>query len=157
MPEPQVKKFGHLTGAHLEPGEQLLDIAVVQPLRGASGVGFGVARAVGSAIAQVGAVKGGKGTIADSFPHDLPLGTNMLTVTDKRVLFLYADATRKTARPLWGVPRSAVLGVERRPRLQVMAKFRLHFEDGSSVSILTMRRRSIDSLTSILGSARRQS
>jgi hypothetical protein len=38
-----------------------------------------------------------------------------------------------------------------------MAKFRLHFEDGSSVSILTMRRRSIDSLTSVLGSARRQS
>ncbi|SRR5712692_5978497 len=100
MPEPQLKKFGHLTSAHLEPGEQLLDLAVVQPLRGASGVGFGVARAVGSVIAQVGAVKGGKGTIADSFPHDLPLGTNMLTVTDRRVLFLYADATRKTARPL---------------------------------------------------------
>jgi hypothetical protein len=155
MPDPQPKKFGHLTTAHLEPGEQLLDIAVVQPIRGASGVGFGVARAVGSAIAQVGAVKGEKGTIADSFPHDLPLGTNMLTVTDRRVLFLYTD-TRKTARSLWGVPRSAVLGVERRPRLQVMAKFRLHFQDGSSVSILTMRRRSIDSLAAVLGSARRQ-
>lgn len=151
MPEPQLKKFGHLTTAHLEPGEQLLDIAVVQPLRGASG-GVGVTGVIGSAIASVGAVKGGKGTIADSFPHDLPLGTNMLTVTDRRVLFLYTDATRKTARPLWGVPRSAVLGVERRPRLQVMAKFRLHFEDGSSVSILTMRRRSIDSLSSVLGS-----
>jgi hypothetical protein len=155
MPEPQLKKFGHLTTAHLEAGEQLLDIAVVQPLRGASG-GAGVTGVIGSAIASVGAVKGGKGTIADSFPHDLPIGLNMLTVTDKRVLFLYADAARKTARPLWGVPRSAVLGVERRPRLQVMAKFRLHFEDGSSVSILTMRRRSIDSLTGVLGSARRQ-
>ena len=155
MPEPQLKKFGHLASPHLEPGEQLLDIAVVQPLRGASGVGFGMARAVGSAIAQVGAVKGAKGTIADTFPHDLPLGTNMLTITDRRVLFLYTD-TRKTARPLWGAPRSAVVGVELRPRLQVMAKFRLHFEDGSSVSILTMRRRSIDSLTSVLGSARRQ-
>jgi hypothetical protein len=155
MPEPQLKKFGHLASAHLEPGEQLLDIAVVQPLRGAAG-GVGVTGLIGSAIASIGAAKGGKGSIADSFPHDLPLGTNMLTVTDRRVLFLYADATRKTARPLWGVPRSAVLGVEGRPRLQVMAKFRLHFEDGSSVSILTMRRRSIDSLTSVLGSARRQ-
>jgi len=37
-----------------------------------------------------------------------------------------------------------------------MAKFRLHFEDGSSVSILTMRRRSIDSLANVLGSARQQ-
>lgn len=155
MPEPQLKKFGHLTTAHLEPGEQLLDIAVVQPLRGASG-GVGVTGVIGSAIASIGAVKGAKGTIADSFPHDLPIGLNMLTVTDRRVLFLYADAARKTARPLWGVPRSAVLGVQRRPRLQVMAKFRLHFEDGSSVSILTMRRRSIDSLTGVLGSARRQ-
>ncbi len=154
MPEPQLKKFGHLAIAHLEPGEQLLDIAVVQPLRGAGGVG--VTGLVGSAIASLGAVKGGKGTIADGFPHDLPVGTNMLTVTDRRVLLLYAGPARKAAQLFWQLPRSAVLQVERRPRLQVMAKFRLHFEDGSSVSILTMRRRSIDSLAGALGSARRQ-
>jgi hypothetical protein len=35
-----------------------------------------------------------------------------------------------------------------------MAKFRLHFEDGSSVSVLTMRRRSIDSLAAVLGGPR---
>jgi hypothetical protein len=155
MPEPQLKKFGHLASAHLEPGEQLLDIAVVQPLRGAGGVG--VTGLIGSAIASIGAVKGGKGTIADGFPHDLPVGTNMLTVTDRRVLLLYAGPARKAAQLFWQSPRSAVLQVERRPRLQVMAKFRLHFEDGSSVSILTMRRRSIDSLAGVLGSARRQS
>ncbi len=154
MPEPQLKKFGHLASAHLEPGEELLDIAVVQPLRGAGGVG--VTGLVGSAIASIGAVKGGKGTIADSFPHDLPVGTNMLTVTDRRVLLLYAGPARKSAELFWQSPRSAVLQVERRPRLQVMAKFRLHFEDGSSVSMLTMRRQSIDSLTSVLGSAQRQ-
>ena len=127
---------------------------MIQPLRGAGGVG--VTGLIGSAIASIGAVKGGKGTIADSFPHDLPVGTNMLTLTDKRVLVLHAGPARKSAQLFWQAPRSAVLDVERRPRLQVMAKFRLHFEDGSSVSILTMRRRSIDSLTSILGSARRQ-
>jgi hypothetical protein len=154
MPEPQLKKFGHLTSAHLEPGEQVLDIAVVQPLRGAGGVG--VTGLVGSAIASIGAVKGGKGTIADGFPHDLPVGTNLLTVTDRRVLLLYAGPARKSAQLFWQAPRSAVLDVERRPRLQVMAKFRLHFEDGSSVSILTMRRRSVDSLANVLGSARRQ-
>jgi hypothetical protein len=152
MPEPQLKKFGHLATAHLEPGEQLLDIAVVQPLRGAGGVG--VTGMIGSAIASIGSVKGGQGTIADGFPHDLPIGTNMLTVTDKRVLFLYADPARKSARLFWQAPRSAVLQVERRPRLQVMAKFRMHFEDGSSVSMLTMRRRSIDSLAGVLGAPR---
>jgi hypothetical protein len=154
MPEPQLKKFGHLVTPLLEPGEQLPDIAVVQPLRGAGGVG--VTGVIGSAIASVGAVKGGKGSIADSFPHDLPLGTSMLTVTDRRVLFLYADPARKSAQLLWQAPRSAVLDVERRLRLQVMAKFRLHFEDGSSVSVLTMRRRSIDSLASVLGSRRQK-
>ena len=152
MPEPQLKKFGHLAIPLLEPGELLLDIAVVQPLRGAGGVG--VTGVVGSAIASVGAVKGGKGSIADSFPHDLPLGTNMLTVTDRRVLFLYSDPARKSAQLLWQAPRSAVLDLERRPRLQVMAKFRLHFQDGSSVSVLTMRRRSIDSVARALGRGR---
>jgi hypothetical protein len=78
----------------------------------------------------------------------------MLTVTDRRVLFLYADPARKSARLFWQAPRSAVLQVERRPRLQVMAKFRMHFEDGSSVSMLTMRRRSIDSLAGVLGAPR---
>jgi hypothetical protein len=154
MPESQLKKFGHLTSAHLEPGEQLLDIAVVQPLRGAGGVG--VTGLVGSAIASIGAVKGGKGTIADGFPQDLPVGTNLLTVTDRRVLLLYAGPAGKSAQLFWQAPRSAVLDVERRPRLQVMAKFRLHFEDGSSVSILTMRRRSVDSVANVLGTARRQ-
>ena len=152
MPEPQLKNFGHLATPHLEPGERLLDIAVVQPLRGAGGVG--VTGLVGSAIASIGAVKGGKGTIADGFPHDLPVGTNMLTVTDKRVQLLYAGPARKSAQLIWQSPRSAVLQVERRPRLQVMAKFRLHFEDGSSVSVLTMRRQSIDSLASVLGGPR---
>ncbi len=152
MPEPQLKKFGGLASPHLEPGEQLLDIAVVQPLRGAGGVG--VTGLVGSAIASIGAVKGGKGTIADGFPHDLPVGTTLLTVTEKRVLLLYAGPARKSAQLIWQSPRSAVLQVERRPRLQVMAKFRLHFEDGSSVSVLTMRRRSIDSLAGVLDSPR---
>jgi hypothetical protein len=152
MPEPQLKKFGHLVTPHLGSGEQLLDIAVVQPLRGA--VGVGVTGLIGSAIASIGAVKGGKGSTADSFPHDLPIGTNMLTVTDRRVLLLYTDAARKSAQLFWQAPRSAVLDVERRPRLQVMAKFRLHFEDGSSVSVLTMRRRSIDSLARALGRGR---
>ena len=155
MPEPQLKKFGHLTAAYLVPGETLLDIANVQPLRGIGGGSSGLTQVVGSAIAEIGAVKGGKGTIADGFPHDLPIGYKLICVTDKRVLFLYT-ATLKTAQLLWEAPRSSVIEVERRPRLQLMAKFRLHFQDGSAVSILTMRRGTIDSLAGVLG-GRRQS
>src|SRR5229473_8050435 len=90
MPEPQLKKFGHLATPHLEPGERLLDIAVIQPLRGAGGVG--VSGLIGSAIASIGAVKGGKGTIAD-----------------RRVLVLYSGPARKSAQLFWQAPRSAVL------------------------------------------------
>jgi hypothetical protein len=99
MPEPQLKKFGHLAAPYLEPGERLLDIAMVQPLRGAGGVG--VTGLIGSAIASIGAVKGGKGTIADGFPHDLPVGTNMLTLTDRRVLLPYTGPARKSAQLFW--------------------------------------------------------
>lgn len=150
MPEPQLKKFGELVTAHLEPDERLLDIGVVQPLRGAGAVGLGAPRVLGEAIAQMGAVKGGRGSIGDGFPHDLPIGTDLLCVTDRRVLFLYLGPARKGAQILWQAPRSTVVKIERRPRLQVMAKFRLHFEDGSSASVLTMRRRTIESLAAAL-------
>jgi len=67
MPEPQLKKFGHLANPHLEPGEQVIDIAVVQSLRGAGG-GVGVTGMIGSAIASIGAVKGGHGSGAQVGP-----------------------------------------------------------------------------------------
>ena len=119
---------------------------------------------MGGAIAGIGAVKGGPGSVADGFPSSPPgVWISLLCVTDKRVFFVltapgYSEARADkglSTRPrmLWQVPRSSVAGVERRPRLQVMAKFRIHFTDGSSASVLTMRRGTIESLSSVLGSA----
>jgi hypothetical protein len=150
--ELQVTKFGRLAAPHLEPAEQVLDMASVVPTRGAQGLGSGLTKAAGEALAQVGAVRGGQGSIADAFPHNLPQASfRLLCVTDRRVLFLLSTDVRRTARLVWQVPRSAVTGVERRPRLQLMAKFRLHFADGSSTSVMTMRRRTIESLAAVLG------
>jgi hypothetical protein len=39
------------------------------------------------------------------------------------------------------------------PRLQLLAKFRLHFADGSTVAVMTARRRNIEALSSVLGSS----
>jgi hypothetical protein len=117
---------------------------------------FGVVGAVGQAITQAGAVKGEGRNIADSFPHHLRPGTTrLLCATDRRLLFLLVSGgTHRTADLIWQVPRSTVIAVERRPRLQLMAKFRLRFADGSAVSVLTMRRHTVDSLAGALGGSR---
>jgi hypothetical protein len=162
MPANEVEKFGHLVAPHLRPSEQVLDIvASVVPVRGARGVGSpGLAGSVGTAagnkLAQIGAVKGGKGSLADSFPHHLPPGsTRLLCVTSQRLLFLLSSPARKSAELVWEVPREAVQGVERRPRMQLLARFRLHFADGSAVSIMTLSRRNIESLAGELGRCRK--
>jgi hypothetical protein len=156
MPESLVHKYGPLAAPFLEPGERILDVASIVPARGARGVGLGASRAAGEAIAQAGAVKGGQGSIADSFPHGLPQAwTRLLCATDRRLLFLLVSpGTHREAQVIWQVPRSAVVGVERRPRLQLMARFRLHFTDGSSAAVMTFRRRTIDSLAGALGAGR---
>jgi hypothetical protein len=162
MPADQVAKLASLVTPYLRPSEQVLDIVMpVVPVRGgrgarlpAAGVGphlaTGLGSAAGNRLARIGAVKGGKGSIADTFPYHLPPG-KALCVTDQRLLFLLSSPARKSAQVVWEVPRELVRGVERRPRLQLLARFRLHFTDGSSVAVMTPRRRSIDSLAASLG------
>lgn len=153
LPQEHVRKFGHLAAAHLAPAEQLLDVVPVVPLRGAHVVGAqGLVKEAGSALAQLGAVKGGQGSIAEAFPHPLPqAATRLLCVTDQRLLLLVSTPARKSAELAWQLPRSLLTRIERRLRLQLLAKFRLHFADGSSVSILTTRRRNVESLARALG------
>ena len=161
MSEQHVRKFRDLVARFLEPGEEILDIAPIQPTRGASVSGYGMTRVVGEAIAGIGAVKGGPGSIAASFPDAPGIAAKLLCATDRRALFVLAPSTHSAEREakglspaprlLWAVPRSYVAGVERRPRLQMMAKLRLHFVDGSSVSVMTMRRGTIESLAGVLG------
>ena len=146
----------------LGPGEQMLDAGVIYPTRGLEVVGMEpLTKAAAEAIARVGAVKGMPGGFAESFPENKPGYINTMVLTDKRVLIVRTQPGHSEARVakgltmkptvIWEVPRSHVSGIERRPRLQLLAKFRLHFIDGSSVSAMTVRRHTIDAFAQVLG------
>jgi hypothetical protein len=164
----QVEKLANLVRPHLHPSEQVLEIVTpVVPVRGggrpllpAAAAGHNLAAGLGgiagNRLAQIGAVTGAKGSIADTFPHHLP-PVKALCATDKRLLFLLYSPARKTAQVVWEIPRELVQGVQRRPRLQLLARFRLHFTDGSSVAVMTPRRRNIESLAASLGRCGRSS
>jgi hypothetical protein len=163
MTQEQTDKYRNQAEPLLEAGEQLLDIAVIVPTKGARSVGLGATRAVGEGIAGIGAVKGGPGSIANDFPPTQTGWYHLLCVTDRRVFLVLTPPGHSEARVAkglsppprlaWQAPRASVVGVEGRPRLQMMAKFRLHFVDGSSVSVLTMRKRTVESLAGVLGAA----
>ena len=94
---------------------------------------------------QVGAQGGKAGSIASQLPGTS--GALLLRVTDQRVgLVKPLDGT-----PVWEVPRTWVARIERRPRLQLMARFRVHYADGSWLAFLTMRRRNIERFRALLG------
>ncbi|MGY4962509.1 hypothetical protein [Streptomyces sp. 900105245] len=101
--------------SRLAPGERLLAYGFVVSAKGV-GVGAVVAnRLVNSVCAQAGEAGG----IA---AHAL-----LLRVTDQRVgLVRSLDGT-----PVREGQRAWVTRVERRPRTELMARFRLHFADGS--------------------------
>lgn len=158
----QVEKLANLVRPQLRPSEHVLEIVMpVLPVRGGArsalpaaalgpNLGAGIGSMTGNWLAQIGAVTGGKGSIADTFPHHLPPG-KALCATDQRLLFLLYSPARKTAQVVWEIPKELVQGVQRRPRLQLLARFRLHFTDGSSVAVMTPRRRNIESLAASLG------
>ncbi len=128
---------------------------------GLQAAGAGVTAAAAEAIAGIGAVKGEAGSIAKTFPSSEPGYILTMAVTNQRVLVVRTQPGHSAARVakglttksqvVWQAPRSSVTGIERRPRLQLLAKFRMHFIDGSSVSAMTLRRRTIDSLAQVLG------
>ncbi|MEU1287900.1 hypothetical protein [Kitasatospora sp. NPDC005856] len=152
MTQALLNRYRNAVEPLLEPGEHLLDVATVVPVAGARGVGDGAGARVGNKLGQLGAVSGQSGSLASGFPATTgEVRTRLLAVTDRRTAFVTALDVRKAGRLLWHAPRHAVLRVERRPRLQAMARFRLHFADGSAVSLYTMRRRTIESLADHLG------
>jgi hypothetical protein len=70
------------------------------------------------------------------------------------VLFASAfDFVGSQLNVTWAVPRQYVVRVERRPRFQMMARFRLHFADGSYVGLYTLHRRSIEAFAALLTQA----
>jgi hypothetical protein len=150
--EPSLERFGQLAGPHLTPGEQLSCIELIYPVRGGRGAGMGPGAAIGNRIGQIGAVLGGKQSIAYTFPYSFPpQSRRLLCATSGRLMFLLSDSRLTSAEVIWQLPRDQVRGVERRPRTQLMARFRLHFADGSSAAVLVTRRRAIDALTEALG------
>ncbi|GHE04943.1 hypothetical protein [Streptomyces alanosinicus] len=132
--------------SQLAPGEQLLLYASVVPAKSAKGIGGGVGGAIANQfVSHIGAESSRAGSIAAGMPSTS--GALLLRVTDQRVgLVKPLDGT-----PVWEVPRPWVARVERRPRLQLMARFRLHYADGSWHAFLTMRRRTIEQFRSLIG------
>ncbi|MGW3205677.1 hypothetical protein [Streptomyces sp. NPDC001135] len=130
----------------LAPGERLLGYGTVVPAKSAKGIGPTIGRSLGNDLVNsVGAQSGGAGSIAAQMPHTS--GALLLRVTDQRIgLVQPLDGT-----PVWEVPRAWVTRVERRPRTQLMARFRLHYADGSWLAFLTMRRRTIEEFRSLIG------
>jgi hypothetical protein len=99
-------------------------------------------------LSRRGGYEGAPGTVAHSIPFRQ--GGHLLVVTDRRVGIWRGPAQHRPG-VLWSVPREQLSGVERRPRLQLMARFRLHFEDGSWAAFLTFRARSVRRLAELLG------
>ncbi|MQS16908.1 hypothetical protein F7Q99_33155 [Streptomyces kaniharaensis] len=152
MTEALMNRYRQTVEPLLEPGEHLMDVATVIPVAGARGVGHGPGALVGNALGRLGAVSGESGSLASSFPSTAGAAmTKLLAVTDRRAAFVTARDIRKAGQVLWHAPRHLVLRVERRPRFQAMARFRLHFADGSAVSMYTARRRTIEALADHLG------
>lgn len=130
--------------SQLAPGESLLAYASVVPAKSAKGIGIGASLA-NHMVNSVGAQSGGAGSIAAGMPRTS--GALLMRVTDQRIgLVQPLDGT-----PVWEVPRAWVTRVERRPRTQLMARFRLHYADGSWLAFLTMRRRTIEQFRSLIG------
>ncbi|WBO68553.1 hypothetical protein [Streptomyces camelliae] len=132
--------------SQLASGERLLGYGSVVPANSAKGVSINVGGVVANQLMHnVGAQSGGAGSIAAGMPGTS--GALLLRVTDQRVgLVRSLDGT-----PVWEVPRAWVARVERRPRTRLMARFRLHYADGSWLAFLTMRRRTIEQFRSLIG------
>jgi hypothetical protein len=136
----------HERSAHsqLPPGERLLGYGSVVPAKSAKGIGVGASLGT-DLVNAFGAESAAAGSIAAQMPYTS--GALLLRVTDQRVgLVQPLDGT-----PVWEVPRAWVARVERRPRTQLMARFRLHYADGSWLAFLTMRRRTIEQFRSLIG------
>ncbi|MFF1377497.1 hypothetical protein [Streptomyces sp. NPDC058308] len=134
--------------SQLAPGERLLAHGIVVPVKSAEGIkvkpGVIGGRLGDHLMHRFGAESGDAMSIAAAMPPTS--GALLMRVTDQRVgLVRHLDGT-----PVWEIPRTWAAQVERRPRLQLMARFRVHYADGSWLAFLTARRRTIEAFTTAL-------
>lgn len=130
----------------LGEGEELAAVERVQLVAGTKGLALPGAR-IGNRLARAGATHGGVGSTASTIP--VRNGVLLLAITNRRAL-LRTFAPGGEGVALWEVPAAVMTQVERRPRLQVMARFRVHFDDGSSAAFMTFHRAAIDRLARAL-------
>lgn len=133
----------------LQDGEQIETAENVVCVATAHGAVGGLKGFLGDRLARIGAVSGERDSTARSIPYQD--GGIMLGVTNRRVGLWSGPAMGEPAE-LWSAPRNVVARVERRPRRQIFARFRLHFADGSTTAFLTPKRATVDRLADLLGS-----
>ncbi|MGH3327744.1 MAG: hypothetical protein ACRDPT_08140 [Streptomycetales bacterium] len=141
MTERLVRKFQAGLRPLLPPDEHLVDVAKALPMSGPTSLGDGAVRQAGASIAR-------------SFPRPRLRGSSLLIVTNRRLCFAVLSPSRQGAQLLWDMPREAVRGVEPQRRFRGLPRFRLHFSDGSWVSLLTLWSGTVDALVGVLGDAR---
>jgi hypothetical protein len=135
--ERQVRRF-------VREGESLEWANRVVLAKAAGGIGLGgLLSGVAVALGRAGSVSGGPESIAGSIPKQPRVALGVFTER----IGLYSTVW---SSELWSAPRSVVVRVERRPRLQLLARMRLHFSDGSWAAFLVPRRKTIDALAALL-------
>lgn len=136
----------------LQAAENVVCVATGRGLHahapGAAGVGWAVGGTLGDRLGRVGAVKGAPESVARSIPYRP--GGLVLGVTETRV-GLWTGAALGGPGEVWSASREIVARVERRPRLQLLARFCLHFVDGSSTAFMTPKGKTIERLGDLLG------
>ena len=141
----------------LPPGETLLAFELVVPVAGATGAGGpSIGGAAGNVVGRIGAVKGSRDSIARSVPR-VTKNSRLLVTNQQVALWSPRAGTQALSHgyggwtTAWSTPRATVAHIERRRRLQLLARFRLHFTDGSSAAFMTPFRASIQRLSDAIG------
>ena len=122
-------------------------LAVAAAVVGGGALGLLAGTVIG-ALARVGSIRGGDGSIARRVPA---IRRATLRVSQGQISLTEVEPGARRARLLWTLDRRRVAGVERRPRLQQLARFRLHFEDGSWIALMTPAGADVRTLVRVLG------
>jgi hypothetical protein len=132
----------------LLPGEEVQVAGSVLLAACATATGAGLFDLVLTPLLHVGSIKGADGSLARTIPKETY--SHWFVVTNRRVMLRRYSAAGQPAdtsgRAIWQVERQRVAGITKRLRLQLMARFRLEFDDGSKVAFVTRHAKTIRAL-----------
>ncbi len=126
-------------GEALELATSVVCVATASGLSlGSSGGAAGAAGEIAAThLSRKGAVRGPDGSIATRIPYQPRVAFGVFT---DRIGLYAIDAKRPAPAEVWSAPRAVLTSVERRPRRQLLARMRLHFDDDSSADFLLTSR-----------------